>query len=310
MRVFIAGATGVVGRRLVPLLVSTGHDVVASTTSAAKVALIEQMGADAVRLDVLDAAATLQAIKDAKPDAIVHQATALSNLGNSLRHFDRIFETTNRLRTTGTRNLLNAANDAGVQRFIAQSFCGWPYAREGGLIKTEADPLDAHPLPASAKTIVAIRELEAMVSAHGGVALRYGGFYGPNTSLAHGGPQIEAVRKRMLPIIGDGAGMFSFVHVDDAATATLAALTRGAGVYNIVDDEPAPAREWIPYLATVVGAKPPRHVPAWLARVVAGDVAVAMMTQSRGGSNAKAKRDLNWRPQYPSWREGFRHELD
>jgi nucleoside-diphosphate-sugar epimerase len=193
-----------------------------------------------------------------------------------------------------------------VQRFIAQSFCGWPYAREGGLVKTEGDPLDAHPLPASAKTIAAIKQLEAVVTAHGGVALRYGGFYGPNTSLAHGGPQIEAVRKRMLPIVGDGAGIFSFIHVDDAATATLAALTKGAGVYNIVDDDPAPVSEWLPVLAETLGAKSPRRLPAGLARVLAGDALVAMSTEARGASNGRAKRELGWTPRYTSWRDGFR----
>lgn len=309
MRIFVAGAGGAVGRRLVPRLISAGHDVVATTTSNAKIAMLQQMGADAVELDLLHAGATMRAVSDAKPDVIVHEATALSHLGNNMRHFDRIFEQTNRLRTTGTRNLLAAASELGVPRFVAQSYCGWPYARDGALVKTEADPLDSRPVPASAKTIEAIKELESMVLAHDGVVLRYGGLYGPNTSLAPGGPQIEAVRKRMLPIVGDGAGMFSFIHVDDAASATVAALTDGSGIYNIVDDEPAPAREWIPYLATIVGAKPPVRVPTWLARIVAGEVPVAMMTQSRAGSNAKAKRELSWRPAYASWPEGFKHEL-
>lgn len=309
MRVFIAGATGVIGRRLVPLLVSVGHDVIASTTSPNKLAMIERMGADAVELDILDSDATRKAINDVEPDAIIHEATALAKLGNNFRKFDQMFATTNRLRTTGTRNLLAAAENTGVQRFVAQSFCGWSYGRDGSLIKTEEDPLDSNPLPAFKNTFAAIKELEALVTAHGGVVLRYGGLYGPNTSLAPGGPQYEAIHKRMIPIVGAGGGLFSFVHVDDAATATLAALTKGSGIYNIVDDEPAPARDWLPYFAGVIGAKPPRRAPVWLARLLAGEGAVAMMTQGRGGSNAKAKRELEWRPQYASWRDGFKRAL-
>jgi len=309
MRVFVIGGTGVVGRRLVPLLVATGHDVVASTTAPAKLPLIEQMKAHAVQLDVLDAAATRRAIQDAKPDAIVHQATALSHLSNNFRNMDRIFAKTNQLRTAGTRNLLAAAEEFGVQRIIAQSYCGWPYPREGSWVKTENDPLDTHPLPAATKTIAAIVEQERLISEHGGVVLRYGGLYGPGTSLAPGGPQYQAVRKRLLPVVGDGAGVISFIHVDDAATAALAALTNGAGIYNIVDDEPAAARDWIPYLASAIGAKPPRHVPAWLARVAAGQIPAEMMTHGRGGSNAKAKAELSWRPQYATWREGFKKGL-
>ena len=309
MRVFVAGATGVVGRRLVPLLASVGHDVIASTTSPNKVTAIEHMGADAVRLDILDAEATCKVIDDAKPDAIIHEATALAKIGNNFRQFDRMFATTNLLRTTGTRNLLAAAENSGVQRFIAQSFCGWSYPRDGAPVKTEDDPLDPDPLPAFKQTLAAIKELETLVTAYGGVVLRYGGLYGPGTSMAPGGPQYEAVRKRMLPIVGDGGGLFSFLHVDDAATATLAALTQGRGIYNIVDDEPAPLREWLPYLATIIGAKPPRHAPVWLAKLIAGSGAVAMLTEGRGGSNAKAKRELDWRPQYASWRDGFRHAL-
>jgi len=309
MRIFIAGATGVVGRRLAPLLVATGHDVVATTTSAAKASMIEQMGARAVELDVLDAAATRRAVSDTRPDAVIHQATALSSFGTNLRNLDRVFEQTNRLRTTGTANLLAAADDAGVSRFVAQSFCGWPYPRDGSLIKTERDPLDPNPLPTVAKTLAAIKELEAMVVGHGGVVLRYGGFYGPGTSLAPGGPQYEAVRQRKFPIVGDGAGIFSFLHIDDAATATVAALTNGEGVYNIVDDDPAAARDWIPYLASTIGAKPPRHAPVWLAKLIAGAVPVAILTAGRGGSNAKAKDELGWRPRYATWRDGFTHGL-
>jgi nucleoside-diphosphate-sugar epimerase len=310
MRVFIAGGTGVVGRRLVPLLVSTGHEVVATTTTAAKLAMIEQMGAHGVHVDVLDPDATRKAIANAAPDAIVHQATALGNMKFDMRHFDRLFATTNALRTTGTRNLLAAAEESGVPRFVAHSFCGWPFERTGAPAKTEDEPLDPAPLPPSSQTIAAIKELERLVVGYeGAVVLRCGGFYGPGTSLDVDGEQTAMVRKRLFPVVGNGGGVFSFLHVDDAASATLAALTKGAGIYNIVDDEPAAARDWIPYLASILGAKPPRHVPTWLAKLLAGDIAATMMTQGRGGVNDKAKRELHWKPIYPSWRDGFKHEL-
>ncbi|MGH8889723.1 MAG: NAD-dependent epimerase/dehydratase family protein [Acidothermaceae bacterium] len=309
MRVLVVGATGVVGRRLVPLLVSTGHDVVGGTTSPTKLAGLEQLGATGVVLDVLDAEQTRKIVADAAPDAIVHQATALANMKFNPRHFDTIFATTNLLRTAGTRNLLAAAEESGVERFVAHSFCGWTFARTGGPVKTEEDALDPNPMKPFTKTLAAIKELERLVTDDGGVVLRCGGFYGPGTSLDHDGEQATMVRKRRLPIVGDGAGVFSFVHVDDVASATLAALTRGSGIYNIVDDEPAAARDWIPYLAGIMGAKPPIHIPAWLARLAAGETTVAMMTQARGGVNAKAKRELSWKPQYASWRDGFAHEL-
>jgi len=309
MRILVVGATGVVGRRLVPLLVSTGHDVVGGTTSASKLATIERMGATGVVLDALDAELTRKVTAGVAPDAIVHQATALANMKFDPRHFDTVFEKTNQLRTTGTRNLLAAADESEVQRFVAHSFCGWTFARVGGPVKTEEDPLDSDPMKPFTKTLAAIKELEYLVTNRGGVVLRCGGFYGPGTSLDHDGEQATMVRKRRLPIVGNGAGVFSFVHVDDVASATLAALTRGSGIYNIVDDEPAAARDWIPYMAGVMGAKPPMHMPAWLARLFAGQTAVAMMTQARGGSNAKAKRELSWKPQYATWRDGFAHEL-
>ena len=309
MRVFVVGGTGVVGRRLVPLLVSTGHQVIASTTTSGKLAAIAQMGATGVQVDVLDAEATRKAVADAAPDAIVHQATALANVKFDLRHFDQVFAKTNALRTTGTRNLLAAAQESGVRRLVAHSFCGWPYARTGAPAKTEDEPLDPTPPDSFRPVLAAIKELERLVVGAGGVVLRCGGFYGPGTSLDTDGEQTVMVRKRRLPIVGDGTGVFSFLHVDDAASATLAALTRGAGIYNVVDDEPVVARDWIPYLASVLGAKPPRQVPAWLARLLAGKTAVTMMTQGRGGINDKAKSELNWRPIYASWRDGFKHEL-
>lgn len=310
MRVLVAGGTGVVGRRLVPLLVSAGHHVVAGTTSSGKLAAVEKTGADAVVLDVLDAENTRQVVRDVKPDVIVHQATALSAMGSKIRRWDKIFDKTNELRTVGTSNLLAAARMVGVERFVAQSFCGWPFARTGSMVKNEDDPLDPYPAAPFRRTCEAIKRLEGMVTdLPGGVVLRYGGLYGPDTSLAPGGAQVEAIRKRQFPVVGDANGLFSFLHVDDAATATLAALTRGEGIYNIVDDEPAAARDWLPYLAELVGAKPPMHVPTWVARLMAGEAAVVLMTQARGGSNLRARRELQWTPAFASWRQGFRAEL-
>jgi nucleoside-diphosphate-sugar epimerase len=302
MRVFIAGATGVVGQQLVPLLVSTGHDVVATTRNPAKFAALRAQGAEPIALDALDAAAVRAAVHQAQPDAIVHQATALSDLGNNFRNFDKLFADTNRLRTTGTENLLAAAKDAGTPRFVAQSY-RWAFTDANGEIA-------ANPPAAFRQSAAAIRRLEELVKqTPGAVALRYGGFYGPNTSLDNGGPQITAIRKRQLPVVGDGRGYWTFLHVYDAATATLAALTRGQGVYVVADDEPAQARDWLPYLASVVGAKPPRHVPVWLARMVAGAGATQMMTTAPSASNADAKRELAWTPSYKSWRDGFVAEL-
>ena len=259
-------------------------------------------------LDVLDPEAVGRAVSEAAPDVVVHQATALSDLSN-LRNLDEAFEETNRLRTVGTDNLLAAAKAAGAGKFVAQSFAGWPYAKEGSAVKDEEAPLDPSPLASAAQSMEAIRHLEATVvgaEAVDGIALRYGGFYGPGTSLVEGGEHVEAVRKRKFPIVACGAGIWSFVHIDDAAGATLAAIERGRrGLYNIVDDEPAATTEWLPYLARVLGAKPPRHVPEWLGRLVAGEQLVSMMTEARGASNAKAKRELAWELIYPSWREGF-----
>jgi 2-alkyl-3-oxoalkanoate reductase len=258
---------------------------------------------------VLDREATVRAVERARPDAIVHQATSLAGIGKNLRHFDRDFAATNRLRTEGTDSLLAAAHAAGVRRFVAQSFAGWPAEPVGGPVKTEDDPLDPNPAKGFRRTLDGIRHLEAAVTGADGIeglALRYGGFYGPGTSLTQGGLSLEAVRKRQFPIVGSGAGVWSFAHIHDVASATLAAVERGApGVYNVVDDEPAPVSVWLPFLAEAIGAKPPRHVPLWLGRLLAGEVGVAMMTTVRGASNAKAKRELGWAPRWATWRDGF-----
>jgi nucleoside-diphosphate-sugar epimerase len=306
MRVFLAGATGAIGRRIVPQLTAAGHEVVGTTTQSAKQATLIELGAEPVVLDVLDRDATIAAVLRAKPDAIVHQATALSG-GLDLRKFEQAFARTNRLRTEGTDNLLEAARrSGGVDAFVAQSFAGWPSARSGGPVKTEDDPLDGDPPAAVRTTLAAILHLERAVTEAGGIALRYGGFYGPETSLAPGGEHVLAVRARKFPIVGDGAGIWSFVHVDDAAAATVAALEGGRpGIYNVVDDEPAPVAEWLPFLAKLLGAKPPRRFPRWLGRLFAGEHGVVMMTEIRGASNAKAKRELGWSPRYPSYRVGF-----
>ena len=300
MRVFVAGATGAIGARLVPRLVERDHEVIGTSRSPERAARLRAQGAEGVVIDLLDRRAVHEAVSAARPDAIVHQATALSGV-TDFRRFDRSFAATNRLRTEGTDALLAAARDAGVRRFVAQSFAGWPYAREGGPVKTEADPLDPTPVPSMRETLTAIRHLEQAVVGAGGIVLRYGGFYGSSTDA-----QLEPVRKRRFPIVGDGGGIWSFVHLEDAAAATVLALERGApGIYNIVDDEPAPVREWLPALAAALGAKPPRRVPRRLARLAAGEPAVVLMTESRGASNAKAKRELSWTLRYPTWRQGF-----
>ncbi len=241
------------------------------------------------------------AIAAAMPEGIVHEATALAGDAADMRHFDRTFALTNRLRVEGTDNLLAAAAELGVERFVAQSYAGWPYARIGGAVKTEDDPLDPSPPAAMRETLDAIQHLEQAVVAAGGVALRYGGFYGDPKDI-----QLELVRKRRWPVVGDGGGVWSFIHLDDAAEATVLALEKGApGVYNVVDDEPAPVREWLPALAEALGAKPPRRVPRWVGRLAAGEAGVTLMTETRGASNRKARRELGWTPRHPSWRTGF-----
>jgi 2-alkyl-3-oxoalkanoate reductase len=301
MRVFVAGASGAIGARLVPQLVQRGHEVIGTSRSPKKAERLRALGAEPVALDVLDPDAVRKAVAAAEPDAIVHQATALTG-ASDLKHFDKTFAQTNRLRTEGTDALLAAGRSAGVNRFVVQSYAGWPYARVGGPVKTEEDPLDPEPAAEMRETLAAIRHLEAAVLAEGGIVLRYGGFYGSPDD-----PQLELVRKRQFPLVGDGGGVWSFVHLDDAASATVLALERDkTGIYNIVDDDPAPVREWLPALATVLEAKPPRKVPRWLARLVAGESGVVLMTESRGASNAKAKAELGWTLRYPSWRQGFR----
>jgi nucleoside-diphosphate-sugar epimerase len=312
MRVFVAGGSGALGRHLVPKLVEAGHSVVAMTRSPDKEAAIRAAGAEPAVADALDEGEVVAAVGDARPDAVVHQLTALTGITGNPRRFDREFETTNRLRTEGTDHLLRAAREAGAGRFVIQSFAGWPYAREGGQVKTEDDPLDPDPPAAERETLAAIRYLErATTTAEGieGVVLRYGGFYGPGTGLARGeeSPFVDTIRKRRFPILDGGTGVWSFIHIDDAASATAAAVERGApGIYNVVDDDPAPVSEWLPELAEALGAKPPRRLPAWLGRLVGGELAVSLMTQVRGASNAKAKRELGWAPEHPSWRHGFR----
>jgi nucleoside-diphosphate-sugar epimerase len=303
MRVFVAGGSGVLGRRLVPQLVARGYEVTATTTSPSKVGLLEQLGAEGVVMDGLDAAAVGEAVAAAQPDVIVNQMTGLSeaHAGKpNLRRADRFFASTNRLRTEGNDHLLAAAEATGVSHFVAQGHASMNGVREGGWVKTEEDPLEV------IEGTKAIKHLEDAVVRAGGAVLRYGGFYGPGAN----DDQIKFVRKRLLPLVGDGTGYFSWIHLDDAASATVLAVEQKArGVFNIVDDEPAPVREWLPYLAECAGAKPPRRVPAWLVRLLAGEMAVGMMTEGRGFSNAKAKRELGWELSYPSWRLGFQAEL-
>ena len=320
MRILIAGATGAVGRRLVPMLLGDGHEVVAMTRTAAKADGLRELGALPVVADALDRDAVMGAVAGAEPEVIVHQLTALTG-ATDLRRFDRVFAATNRLRTEGLRNLLDAGAAAGTRRLITQSFTGWPFAREGGPVKDEDAPLDPAPPRHQRASLRAIRELEAMAAGDGpgsardagveGVVLRYGGFYGPGTSLSADGELAELMRKRRLPVIGDGGGLWSFTHIDDAAGGVAATLEPGrpAGIFAIVDDEPAAAAEWIPALADALGAPPPRHVPAWLGRLAAGAVPVTMMTESRGASNARARRVLGWAPRWPTWRDGFHHGL-
>jgi nucleoside-diphosphate-sugar epimerase len=300
MRVFVAGASGAIGTRLVPQLIEAGHEVIGTSRSPANTEKVRGLGARPIALDLLDAGAVRQAVLEAGPDAIVHQATALADVRFS-RNLDRSFAQTNRLRREGTDNLVAAAREAGVPRFVAQSFASMRYAREGGPVKTEDDPLDRTPVEAMRETAAAMTYLDEAVTAAGGIALRYGNFYGAgNDGL------IQPVRKRQFPIVGDGGGVSSFVHLDDAAAATVLALDHdGPAIYNIVDDEPAPVREWLPVLANALGAKPPRHFPVWVARLFAGETAVMLATQSRGASNAKAKHELGWTPRHPTWRQGF-----
>jgi nucleoside-diphosphate-sugar epimerase len=306
MRVFVAGGTGALGRRLVPQLVERGHEVTATTRSAAKAGELAALGARPVVVDGLDGVAVGRAVAEAQPDAIVHQMTAIGT--PDMRHFDRWFATTNELRTTGTGHLLAAAQASGVEKVVVQSYTGWTNIRTGGPVKTEDDPFDPEPAKEQRESMAAIRFLERAVTEAPltGIVLRYGNFYGPGASES----MVELIRARRMPIVGRGTGVWSFIHLDDAAAATVAAVERGdSGVYNVVDDDPAPVAEWLPHLADAVGAKPPMRLPVWLARMAAGEVVVRWMTEGRGAANEKAKRELGWAPAWTSWRDGFRHGL-
>jgi len=311
MRIFVAGATGALGSRLIPLLLADGHSVVGSTHTAANLSSIRNAGAEAVLADGLDAKAVTAAVLAAKPDVIIHQMTGFGS-NSDLRHFDRTFAVTNRLRTEGLDNLLAAAAVARTRRFLAQSFCGWPYARSGDTVKAEEAPLDPTPPRELRRTLEAIRYLEARVLQSptiAGLVLRYGAFYGPGTGMLDE-KIVEQLRHRRFPLLGAGTGWWSLVHIDDAAAATAIAVGRGEpGVYNIVDDDPAQVADWLPALAAAAGGKPPHRIPKWLARPLAGSHLVTMMTEIRAGSNAKAKRALGWQPRHPSWRTGFRVAL-
>ena len=308
MRVFVAGATGAIGRQLVPRLVAAGHEVHGMTRHESKQAELRALGAVPVIADALEPEQLAAAVAHAQPEVIVHQLTAIGPL--NLRRFDRDFAATNRLRTEGTRHLLSAGQAVGVRRFVAQGVAAFGmYGRSGAPVKTEEDPLDTAPPQPMRETVAAIRALEeAVLGARWteGIVLRYGMFYGPGTSMADGEPQADAVRGRKFPVVGDGGGMWSFIHVGDAAEATVAAVERGTrGVYNVVDDDPAPVAEWLPALADELGAKPPRRVPRFVGKLFTGEVGVAMMTEIRAASNAKAKRELGWQPAHPTWRDGL-----
>jgi len=313
MNIFLAGATGAIGNRLTPLLVAAGHSVTGTTRHPSKAGSIRAVGAIAAIVDGLDARAVLKAVEQAKPELIIHELTAIPAKLN-LRRFDEAFALTNRLRCEGTDNLLAAAEKVCCRRFIAQSYAGWPYAREGGWIKTEENPLISFPEPAVRKTLEAIRHVEESVLHNQrveGIVLRYGGLYGPGTSLGKGGSFLEAIQQRRMPIVGEGTGYWSFLHIEDAASATLAAVDAiDLGLYNICDDEPAPVSQWLPFLAQALGAKSPRHIPKWIGRMAIGPHGVAWMTEIRGASNQKAKSLLRWKLKWPSWRMGFLHGLE
>jgi nucleoside-diphosphate-sugar epimerase len=310
MRVFVAGGSGVLGRRLVPQLVDRGHQVTATTTSGAKLDLLTRLGAEAVVMDGLDAGSVRAAVAAAAPDVIVHQMTGLSfaHAGKvDLKHPDKYFAATNRLRVAGTDHLLAAADAAGVTHVVAQSNATGNGPDDDGWTKPEQKPLDTAALPAAYRLAMEpLGHIEASVINAGGAALRYGWFYGPGAT----DDQVEMIRKRQFPIVGGGTGFWSWIHLDDAAAATVLAVEQKAtGVFNIVDDEPAAVSDWLPYLARCAAAKPPLRVPRWLGRILAGDQAVRMMTEGHGSSNAKAKRELGWQLRYPSWRQGFKDTL-
>jgi 2-alkyl-3-oxoalkanoate reductase len=313
MRIFLAGSTGAIGRLLLPRLLNSGHHVIATTQSTAKVDGLRATGAEPVVLDALDRNATIPAVVDARPDVVVHQLTALSGRFD-LKNFDRTLTRTNRLRKSGTDNLLEGARQSGAKRFIAQSFTGWPNPRSGGRIKSESDGLDPDPLSEMSQTLAAINHLENAVSgATGlqGVVLRYGSFYGPGTSLAADGDLTNMIRQHKFPLVGNGAGVWSFLHIDDAVHATHMSVEAKStqGIYNIVDDEPVEVSTWLPELARMLQAKAPLHIPVWIARFLIGNAGVAMMTTIRGSSNTLAKQKLKWEPKFANWRQGFHYEL-
>jgi 2-alkyl-3-oxoalkanoate reductase len=311
MRVLVAGASGAIGIRLIRMLVAAGHGVTGLTLSRSKADPVRRAGATPVVVDALDPPALREAVLGAQPEVVVHEMTALAN-ASDLRHFDSAFAQTNRLRTEGLDHLLAAAREAGAKKIIAQSYCGWPFARVGGPVKTEDDPLDSAPPREFWRSLQAIRHLESAVAEaadFNGIVLRYGALYGPRSGMFDGSA-LEQLRRRLFPVIGDGGGWWSFVHLDDAAQATACAIEVGApGIYNIVDDDPAPVSDWLPALAAMIGAKPPRRIPRLLARFLAGEHMVVMMTETRAGSNAKARRELAWRPAHASWRQGFAEVL-
>ncbi|TDW23429.1 NAD-dependent epimerase/dehydratase family protein [Kribbella kalugense] len=312
MKVLVAGATGGLGRSLVPQLIAAGHEVTGMTRSESGAAGVRAFGADAVLADGLDAAAVRAAVESVRPEVVVHQMTALKG-GIDFKHFDDSFAMTNRLRIEGTDNLLAASQAAGVRRLVVQSYAGWNLQHGGSATKTEADPLDPNPVPAQQQTMAGIKHLEsAVLNADGieGVALRYGSFYGPTGDIGKGGSMVELIQKRRLPIIGDGAGVWSFIHYDDAASATVKAVeSEVTGVFQVADDDPAQAAVWLPEFARILGAKAPRHVPSWVGRLAVGDVGVAAFTEIRGADNTLAKKTFGWQPGYASWREGFRDGL-
>lgn len=307
MRIVVAGASGAVGKALVPRLVARGHQVAGLVRRQG--AAVAAMGAAPLVVDALDGAAVRAALLAFRPEAVIHQLTALPQ-AIDLRDFAGVFAATNRLRTQGTDNLIAAARAVGARRFVAQSYCGWPYARIGGPAKSEDDPLDPDPPPAFRETLAAIRHLERAVAEIGGVSLRYGGFYGPGTSLSRDGTAVAEIRRRRFPVVGKGGGIWSFIHIADAASAAVAAVEgEAAGTFNVVDDDPAPVAAWLPALAQAVGAKPPLHVPAFIGRLVLPKHLYLMMTAQRGGANARFKRSFGWQPAFASWREGFRRGL-
>ncbi|MFD1824492.1 MULTISPECIES: NAD-dependent epimerase/dehydratase family protein [Mumia] len=313
MRVFIAGASGALGNRLIPLLVQDGHEVTGTTRNQEGLARVQEVGAVGAVMDPLDADSVRSAVVGARPDVVVHELTALGAMSGNPKHFDRDFAVTNRLRTEATDHLLAAAQQCGARRFVAQSYTGWPNERRGSWVKSEEDPLAADPGKEARESLAAIRHLEHAVTTTPGIdglVLRYGNFYGPGNALSRGGMMAEMIRRGRMPVVGGGAGVWSFLHIDDAASATAAAVDGGApGVYNVVDDDPAPIAQWLPYLAEQLGGRKPMRLPAWLGRPLIGELGIAMMTTIRGSSNAKAERELGWKPRYASWREGFRTGL-